>query len=85
MTATGTGVFHASKNGDIAAAKLIRESTNEWRVKVEKRELCVSKSDDRRRVFGKISEALQWSGADPDLLAHFMDYEFKEQAQGTGE
>ena len=61
----------ASKNGDISNAKLIRETRNVWVLEVEKREVRVSKSDTRQRAFCDMSDALEWAGAEPELIEHF--------------
>ncbi len=62
----------ASKNGDISAAKLISETQYDWLLEVEKREVRVSKSDVRQRAFSDMSDALAWTGAEPELIAHFV-------------
>lgn len=62
----------ASKNGDISAAKLISETQCDWFLEVEKREVRVSKSDVRQRAFSDMSDALAWTGAEPELIAHFV-------------
>jgi hypothetical protein len=56
----------ASKSGNITAATLISEGDQEWCLLVEKREVRISKSDARQRVFEKMSDALTWVGAEQD-------------------
>lgn len=61
----------ASKNGNITAATLISEGDHEWCLSVENREVRISKSDARQRVFEKMSDALTWAGAEQELIDHF--------------
>ncbi|OWJ92314.1 hypothetical protein B6S59_20905 [Pseudomonas sp. A46] len=68
----------ASKSGDIAAAMLIRETDKGWLLEVEKLEVRLSKSDDRRRAFEKMSDALTWAGAEQELIRHFTELEAAE-------
>lgn len=65
----------ASRNGNISAAKLISESDNDWLLKVEKRQVRISKSDTHRRAFHNMSEALEWAGAESKLIEHFTELE----------
>lgn len=62
----------ASRSGNISAARLIKETDKAWVLVVEKREVCISKSDSRRRVFNDMSDALKWAGAEPELIEHFV-------------
>jgi hypothetical protein len=72
VTTTGNGILLSSKRGDVSAATLLSETPNEWVLKVEKREVRVSKTDQRQRAFRNMSDALEWSGAEPELIAHFV-------------
>lgn len=72
----------ASKSGDVSAAKLLSETDNTWLLLVEKTEVRVSKSDSRRRAFDKMSEALEWAGADTELIEHFATEEKGERHAG---
>lgn len=77
------GMLVASKNGDVSAAKLIRETQNVWVLEVEKREIQVSKSDTYQRAFSNMSEALKWAGAEPELIAHFVAMDAGRAAIGN--
>jgi hypothetical protein len=73
MATAAKGMLVASKNGDVSAAQLISETRHVWVLEVEKRELRVSKSDTHQRAFRNMSDALKWAGAEPELIAHFVD------------
>jgi hypothetical protein len=66
------GMLLASKSGNISAAELIGETNDVWVLKVEKSEYRVSKSDPRKRAFKRMSEALQWSSNDQELIDHWV-------------
>jgi hypothetical protein len=68
----------ASKNGDIAAANLIRETKSGWLLEVEGRSVRVSKSCNNRRAYDLMSDALVWAGAEEELIAHFLEVERNE-------
>lgn len=68
----------ASKNGDIAAARLVRQADKSWLLEVEGKEIRLSKSDEKRRAFEKMSEALTWAGAGQELIRHFTELEAAE-------
>lgn len=70
----------ASRSGTISAAKLITETDQAWLLEVEKREIRISKSDRHQRAFTQMDEALEWAGAEPELIEHF-----KQQGQTAGE
>ncbi|MGG5276379.1 hypothetical protein [Pseudomonas syringae pv. coryli] len=72
MSTALTGMLLASKNGDVSAAKLISETPNVWVLEIEKREVRVSKRDTRQRAFREMTDALQWSEADPKLIEYFF-------------
>lgn len=72
------GMLLASKNGNISAAELISETSEVWVLKVEKSEYRVSKSDSRQRAFKRMSEALQWSSNDQELIDHWVDRDAAE-------
>lgn len=61
----------ASKTGDICAAKLISETDAAWVLKVEKKDVRISKTDHHRRVFVEMADALKWAGAEQELIEHF--------------
>jgi|GEM_PF-5552990 len=69
----------ASRSGTISAAKLIAETNQAWILEVEKREVRISKSDPRQRAFVHMDEALEWAGAEPELVEHF-----KQQGNNAG-
>jgi len=71
MSSAVKGMLVASKNGDISVAKLISETRNVWVLEVENSEVRVSKSDTRQRAFRDMTDALEWAGAEPELIGHF--------------
>ena len=71
----------ASKGGTISASKLISETETDWHLLVEKRTLTISKSDKANRAFVKMSDALKWTGAERELIDHFLETEAAEAAQ----
>lgn len=73
----------ASKSGNISAARLINETDRAWVLVVAKREIRISKSDNQRRVFGDMSNALKWAGAEPELIEHFVAQEAAKAASGN--
>ncbi|MGZ0718442.1 MULTISPECIES: hypothetical protein [Pseudomonas] len=75
MSSTVKRMLVASKSGDIAVAILVSETRSVWVLEIEKREVRVSKSDKRQRAFRDMSEALQWAGAEPELIAQFVHSE----------
>ncbi|MCK9759868.1 hypothetical protein LT708_25080 [Pseudomonas syringae pv. syringae] len=83
MAISATGMFLASKNGDISTAKLISETPNVWVLEIEKREVRVSKGDTRERVFREMTDALQWAEADPELIEHFIQLMAGKAAPGN--
>jgi hypothetical protein len=76
-------MFLASKNGDVSAAKLISETPNSWVLENEKREVRVSKGDTHQRAFRKMTDALQWAEADPELIEHFVQLMAGKAADGN--
>lgn len=78
MTTPSKGLLLASKSGDITATKLIRETDCAWHLQIEGRDVRVSKTDPRRRTFENMKDALEWAGAEPELIA-----EFSEPASGS--
>lgn len=73
----------ASKTGNISAAKLLSETDNVWLLAVERREVRVSKADSHQRAFTAMSEALKWTGAESELIEHFVALEAAEAAPGN--
>ncbi|KAA8704139.1 hypothetical protein [Pseudomonas cannabina] len=73
MASPATGMLLASKSGDISAAKLISETPNTWVLRIEKREVRVSKGDTRQRAFREMTDALKWAEADPELIQYFVE------------
>lgn len=70
----------ATKGGTISASKLVRETDTEWHLLVEKRPLTISKKDKAVRAFQNMSDALKWTGADRELIDHFVQQEAAEAA-----
>lgn len=62
----------AARNGNLIAAKLIRETEECWvlQIRDNKRILEVSKTDNYCRVFNDMADALEWAG-DSELAAEF--------------
>lgn len=62
----------ASKSGMIASANLISETDTAWTLLNDRNErVTINKTDERRRVFVEMADALKWTNADPELIAHF--------------
>lgn len=68
----------SSKCGDVSSALLIKETPKTWTIKVEGREIKVSKKDKKLQVFEKMSEALAWAGAETSLIDYFISIEAEE-------
>jgi hypothetical protein len=79
MTEQHNGILVSSKGGNISAATLISETAESWVVEIEKVCSQISKTDNGRRAFKKMSEALEWSGTkERGLIKHFKE---KEEAE----
>lgn len=80
MATKNTGMLVASKNGNISASTLIKETRHTWILEIEKREVRISKADPRQRAFDKMSDALAFAGADGELIEHFAQEEAAREA-----
>lgn len=70
----------ASKSGNISAARLINETDQAWTLEIENREYRVSKNDTQQRAFYAMSDALKWTGAEQELIEHFVALEAEQVA-----
>lgn len=70
----------ASKGGDITAARLLGQIPESWLFEVEGKEVRLSKDDDRRQAFEKMSDALTFARADEALIQYFAELEAVESA-----
>ena len=70
----------ASKSGCISVSKLVSETDNVWTLEVENSLHRVSKKDSRQRAFNAMSDALEWAGADQEMIDHFVALEAEKSA-----
>jgi RNA-splicing ligase RtcB len=70
----------ASKSGCISASKLVSETDKAWTLEVENSLHRLSKTDSRQRAFSAMSDALEWAGAEQEMIDHFVALEAEELA-----
>lgn len=70
----------ASTSGDMSIVTLVRDLPKSWVIHRDGRELRIRKSDPKRRVFEKSSEAMAWAGGDPVVVASYAEEERQREA-----
>lgn len=80
VKSAGILMLIASKSGCISVSKLVSETDNVWTLEVENSLHRVSKKDSRQRAFNAMSDALEWAGADQEMIDHFVALEAEKSA-----